>query len=76
MTKAPSLLTGFAAYERILNGRGERNRSSLSIYIDAVSEGKLKIKNVFPQYNDAKIVPITMEHSVDYYDSYAGEARL
>jgi len=74
--KGSKLLTGFAAYERILNGKGERNRSSLSTYIDAVSEGKLKIKNVFPQYNGAKIVPITMEHSVDYYDSYAGEARL
>ena len=74
--KGSELLTGFAAYERILNGRGERNRSSLATYIDAVSEGKLKIKNVFPQYNGAKIVPITMEHSVDYYDSYEGEARF
>lgn len=74
--KGSELLSGFAAYERILNGRGERNRSSLATYIDAVSEGKLKIKNVFPQYNGVQIVPITMEHSVDYYDSYAGEARL
>ena len=74
--KGSELLTGFAAYERILNGRGERNRSSLATYIDAVSEGKLKIKNVFPQYNGAKIVPITMEHSMDYYDSYEGEARF
>lgn len=74
--KGSELLTGFAAYERILNGRGERNRSSLATYIDAVSEGKLKIKNMFPQYNGIKIVPITMEHSMDYYDSYAGEASF
>lgn len=74
--KKSELLTGFAAYDRILNGKGERNRSSLSTYIDAISEGKLKINHIFPQYDGAKIIPITMEHSVDYYDSYAGEARL
>ena len=73
----PSLqLTGFSAYERILNGRGERNRSSLSTYIDAVSEGKLKIKNIFPQYDGSKIVPITMDHAAGDYDSFAGEARF
>lgn len=72
--KGSELLTGFDAYERILNGKGERNRSSLSTYIDAISEGKLKIKNVFPQYDSARIVPITMDHAVDYYDSFSGEA--
>ncbi|MBS7008416.1 hypothetical protein [Anaerostipes sp.] len=70
------LLAGFDAYERILNGKGEKNRTSLATYIDAISEGKLNIKNLFSQYRGEKIIPITMDHNADYYDSYSGEVQF